>query len=417
MLHQSIPSCLACLVFIASPASAQTTWYVDVNATPPGNGSQSSPYTSIQYAHNQTTTHAFDTLLVAPGTYVENVQLSKRVTVRATGGAEVTTLRPATAGPILTLNGIVDAPESITFEGFTITGVFGPANTGAVYSFDGKLLRCIVRGNHGSNYRGVDTAYDSFLVDCTIADNDFAVDACGFMDAIWMKNCIVWGNGTNQVPCSGGTFLTDITYCAGGPFGSTSPTNITGDPELWNLDAGDYHLRPGSPCIDAGDPALPNDPDGSRSDIGYYAFDSGYAFGPQNYCTGKMNSDGCVPVIAASGLASLTNPNPFLITASLVLPGRRSLLIYSLSQAAVPFQGATLCIEQPFRRVGGQVSQGTGTCGGSLAYDFNLRIQSGTDPALVPGVLVYAQWWYRDPFDATGFGSGLTDGLGFGIAP
>ncbi|HUU93268.1 MAG TPA: hypothetical protein VM238_18895, partial [Phycisphaerae bacterium] len=33
----------------------------------------------------------------------------------------------------------------------------------------------------------------------------------------------------------------------------------------------DYHLQPGSPCIDAGDPADPTDPDGSRTDMGYFS--------------------------------------------------------------------------------------------------------------------------------------------------
>jgi len=31
--------------------------------------------------------------------------------------------------------------------------------------------------------------------------------------------------------------------------------------------------------------------------------------------------------------------------------------------------------------------------------------------------IVYAQWWYRDLLDATAFGTGLTDGLRFGIVP
>jgi hypothetical protein len=34
----------------------------------------------------------------------------------------------------------------------------------------------------------------------------------------------------------------------------------------------DYHLQPGSPCIDAGDPASALDPDGSRIDVGFYTF-------------------------------------------------------------------------------------------------------------------------------------------------
>ncbi|MFH1861684.1 MAG: T9SS type A sorting domain-containing protein, partial [bacterium] len=35
----------------------------------------------------------------------------------------------------------------------------------------------------------------------------------------------------------------------------------------------DFHLQPGSPCIDAGDPASPPDPDGTIADMGAYYFD------------------------------------------------------------------------------------------------------------------------------------------------
>ncbi len=37
----------------------------------------------------------------------------------------------------------------------------------------------------------------------------------------------------------------------------------------------DYHLQAGSPCLDAGDPDSPRDPDGTRADIGAFWFDQG----------------------------------------------------------------------------------------------------------------------------------------------
>jgi len=43
--------------------------------------------------------------------------------------------------------------------------------------------------------------------------------------------------------------------------------NIAFDPELREPD---FALLPGSPCIDTGDPLLPDDPDGTRADIGAY---------------------------------------------------------------------------------------------------------------------------------------------------
>lgn len=53
--------------------------------------------------------------------------------------------------------------------------------------------------------------------------------------------------------------------------------NIFGDPMLADTGAGDYHLTAESPCVDAGDPALPRDPDGSIADIGAYYFAHGGA--------------------------------------------------------------------------------------------------------------------------------------------
>jgi len=49
--------------------------------------------------------------------------------------------------------------------------------------------------------------------------------------------------------------------------------NLTADPLLVDPDGGDYHLQPGSPAIDAGDPTLPPDPDGTIADIGPFFFD------------------------------------------------------------------------------------------------------------------------------------------------
>jgi hypothetical protein len=49
--------------------------------------------------------------------------------------------------------------------------------------------------------------------------------------------------------------------------------NIFFDPRLVEPDSSNYHLRWGSPCIDAGDPTSPLDPDSSIADIGVYWFD------------------------------------------------------------------------------------------------------------------------------------------------
>jgi len=49
--------------------------------------------------------------------------------------------------------------------------------------------------------------------------------------------------------------------------------NIEGYPNFVNPDNEDYHLTEESPCINAGDPDLPEDPDNTRADMGVFYFD------------------------------------------------------------------------------------------------------------------------------------------------
>ena len=51
-----------------------------------------------------------------------------------------------------------------------------------------------------------------------------------------------------------------------------SPGIQTNSPLFVDQVAGDFHLQPASPCIDTGSPTSPLDPDGSRTDRGFYTF-------------------------------------------------------------------------------------------------------------------------------------------------
>jgi len=86
-----------------------------------------------------------------------------------------------------------------------------------------------------------------------------------------MANCIVWANGENAFLNDGSGTLavaySDVQEITPGD------GNINADPLFVNAAAGDFHLMAGSPCIDAGDPASPLDPDGTRADMGAFFFD------------------------------------------------------------------------------------------------------------------------------------------------
>ncbi|HVS19228.1 MAG TPA: hypothetical protein VMT18_11555 [Planctomycetota bacterium] len=73
-------------------ASAQSTWYVDAAAAPPGNGTPASPYASIQYAHDQPTTLSGDTLAIATGTYDEPLVFAQGKALNLVGAGTLSTL-------------------------------------------------------------------------------------------------------------------------------------------------------------------------------------------------------------------------------------------------------------------------------------------------------------------------------------
>ena len=75
--HCSVASLFALSLFTRTP-STQTTWYIAAGAPAPGLDTEASPYASLQYAIDRPTTVEGDTLLVAPGTYTEQITLNGR---------------------------------------------------------------------------------------------------------------------------------------------------------------------------------------------------------------------------------------------------------------------------------------------------------------------------------------------------
>src|SRR5439155_5275245 len=116
---------------------------------------------------------------------------------------------------------------------------------------------------------------------------------------------IIWGVGTNAVLDSLSTVTVSYSDVSGtGIYPGTG--NILADPLFLNPAARDYRLLPNSPCIDAGDPAAPHDPDGTRADMGAVSFDLSYllpviVIQPQNYTVAE-GCDATFKVVAASPL-------------------------------------------------------------------------------------------------------------------
>ncbi len=138
-----------------------------------------------------------------------------------------------------------------------------------------------------------------------------------------------------------------------------------------------------------------------------------------SYCTAKSNSLGCVPRMGWSGAPSASNPNLFTLTCDDVLGFTAGLMFYGTAPLAAPFLGGTLCVAPPIQRTSLQHSGGNfpagSDCSGSYAFNMNAVIQSGANPALVPGAHGFAQYWARDPADPHKVS--LSDAIEFEIVP
>ena len=392
---------------LALTASGQTTWFVDTAGTPPGTGTALDPYTSIQYAIDQAATQNGDTLDIAPGTYVESVDVTKSLILFGSFGPHVTTILAAAAGPVVRTSG-----GSTRLTGLTIAGGFGPGGDGVdvVPGSPTDLLGCILRDNER---HGIFGDYDVTVDRCTIVrSGQRALLSTGFPNGMSATHCIMVDNGLEP---DFGAQLGQIQF---NMIDLGTLGDVVGEPRFWNSFAHDFFLRPDSDAIDAGSSQPAQlDPDGSPADIGAIVFDPQHPDTPSSYCTAKLNSLGCTPQIGSGGAASASGAL-FSITCGNVMNNKSGLLFYGYEPKASPYQGGWLCVQAPVKRTALQNSGGNpppNDCSGQFAYDFDARIQSGVDPGLAAGAAVYAQYWYRDP--ASSFTTGRSDGLYFVIGP
>jgi hypothetical protein len=208
----------------------------------------------------------------------------------------------------------------------------GDVSGGGFYSTDSSpvLTGCLIANNIG--VAGIECAGGAPVFNrCTISgchSGEWAYDA----DNIYLNGTTATFNSCLIVNAHGGMgvrfvrsensriIYSDIFGNGGGRFadinegpvaiGVIALTNANGDscdtyynvyrdPLFVDTASGDYHLTENSPCIDAGDPALANDPDGTIADIGAYYY-------PQE--TGAGSTPTALP--AAFTLAQ-NYPNPF----------------------------------------------------------------------------------------------------------
>jgi parallel beta-helix repeat protein len=250
-----------------------------------------------------------DIVLVASGHYLERIALKAGVTVQGAGEELSVIDGGGSSGDVVSAIG--NAIQNDTkLKGFTVTGAINgggmPGGSG-VFCNSGaapEIANNRFEGNdfgvvtwNGSNpsvhnnvvehntFEGIDISSDPTVINNTIAFNATGIDDGGGYGPVVMDNIVTnnsrygvyavglqpqltyndaWGNDTNYRNCTPG-------------IGSDSA-----DPAFVDTATRDFHLQPGSPCINAGNPAAQyNDPDGTRNDMGAYGGPGAPALLPQ----------------------------------------------------------------------------------------------------------------------------------------
>ena len=208
---------IAAVAWIASSASAQSTWWVDDDAAPGGNGSLASPFQRIQQGIGACAPASGDTVVVRPGTYAESVDyLGKQIAVVSElgpAGQGVTTIRGSQSGSVVLMSGASPMLAGFTVEnGSGSLPPVGPALGGGIQlrqTTSAWVVDCTIRNNFAERGGGVGSYLGAGLLErCLIENNQAATSpgACTSGDGggVWgpvtlvLRDCTVRGNRAVQ---------------------------------------------------------------------------------------------------------------------------------------------------------------------------------------------------------------------------
>jgi len=235
------------------------------------------PETYPTIAEAMVAAESSDTISVASGFFHEAFQMKNGVKLISRYGPTQT---------IITCSGVqhlILTAQDAVIEGFTITDNDNGANLpgNGIYSNGDNVMiaHCIIKNNRTGIY--LTNSSQASIYNNTIAHNDVGI----FMQiqpAPKIINNIISNNTESGIYRNTGhslgnpLFQYNDYYGNGDNFGfygtAWTPAPGTGDLYLDPLFVGgtlvDYHLTASSPCIDAGDPAVPLDPDSTYADMG-----------------------------------------------------------------------------------------------------------------------------------------------------
>ncbi|HUI30721.1 MAG TPA: hypothetical protein VLX91_10925 [Candidatus Acidoferrales bacterium] len=269
----------ACVIMLSTQITLARTLIVDKS----GLGS----YTSIQAGVNAAL--AGDTVKVYPGVYNEQVNISTNIVVQGSG-YEYTQI-------------VSNSDPAVSMSSGKVMWFAISSNTGrGVAMSGGTLTNCVVWNcaKYGLDATGGTTAIIQNCVLVNSNSNGSQAHVSSSTTATFI-NCIIWANtasNTNAYSVIDISGTSNDLYCVVGTGGTYVGTgNISSNPQF--ASSTDFTLSGGSPCIDAGKPDI-YDPDGTRSDMGYYGGPDAPVFPVVTNLRIYLNPDGSVNVQATA---------------------------------------------------------------------------------------------------------------------
>jgi len=209
-----------------------------------------------------------DTVHVQPGLYVENINFS---------------------GKLITVGSLFLTTQDTTYISSTI--IDGNSSGRVVTFSNGENTTAVLCGftitNGSADYGGGICCYGSSpsLWNVSIFDNTASYDGggicCYFSNPI-LINSILWEDIPQAIFIYSDSVTATYSDIEGGWPGTG---NINADPLFVYPFYFDCHLQSTSPCIDAGDPASPLDPDSTIADMRAYYFHQTIALDPPQNVT------------------------------------------------------------------------------------------------------------------------------------